>query len=107
MSTPREMLSEPACEIVKIKAVLIPIAVRFEIPDEVKEVTPLGRIRAIDGVRILRFYCLPSAGDILEFKDSRWRVLGLYHEVRPRGSKLVDQMPIVMTELISIGSTQA
>ena len=107
MVTPREMLSEPACEIVRVKAVLIPLAVRFEIPTDVKEVTPLGRIRAIDGVRVLRFYCIPSAGDIIEFKDSQWRVLGLYHEVRPQKSRLKDQMPIVLTEFISIGSTHA
>ena len=105
MVTPREMLSEPTCELVKIKAVLIPIAVRFEMPEEVKETIPLGRIRAIDGVRILRFYCIPSAGDILEFKHSQWRVLGMFHKVRPQKSRLKDQMPIVMTDFISIGST--
>ena len=107
MVTPREMLSEPTCELVKVKAVLIPIAVRFEIPEEVKETTPLGRIRAIDGVRILRFYCIPSADDIIEFKDSQWRVLGMFHEVRPQKSRLKDKMPIVMTEFVSIGSTDA
>ena len=107
MVTPREIASEPTYETVKVKAVLIPLGVRFELPEDAKERITISRVRAIDGVRILRFYCIPSAGDILEFKDSRWRVLGLYHEVRPRGSKLVDQMPIVMTDFVSIGSTNA
>ena len=107
MVTPHEIASQPTYETIKDKAVLIPLGVRFELPEATKECTTISRVRAIDGVRILRFYCIPSAGDILEFKDSRWRVLGLYHEVRPRGSKLVDQMPIVMTDFVSIGSTNA
>ena len=107
MSTPREMLAETPYEVVKVKAVLTPLLVRLQIPIEVKEITPLGRVKAIDGVRLIRFYCLPSAGDIIEFKDSQWRVLGLYHEVRPSGSTLKDKLPIVMTEFISIGSAHA
>ena len=107
MVTPREIASEPTYETVKVKAVLIPLGVRFELPEAIKECTTISRVRAIDGVRVLRFYCIPSAGDIIEFKDSRWRVLGLYHEVRLRGSTLIDQMPIVLTEFVSIGSTHA
>ena len=107
MVTPREIALEPTYETVKVKAVLIPLGVRFELPEDAKERTTISRVRAIDGVRVLRFYCIPSAGDIIEFKDSQWKVLGLYHEVRLRGSTLIDQMPIVLTEFISIGSTNA
>lgn len=107
MVTPREIALGPDYEIVKVKAVLIPIGVRFELPEDVKERTTISRVRAIDGVRVLRFYCLPAAGDIIEFKDSQWRVLGMFHEVRPQKSRLKDQMPIVMTEFISIGSAHA
>ena len=107
MVTPREIASGPTYETVKVKAVLIPLGVRFELPEDAKERTTISRVRAIDGVRVLRFYCIPSAGDIIEFKDSQWRVLGLYHEVRPQKSKLKDQMPIILTEFISIGSTHA
>ena len=102
MRLPREIASEPTYETVKIKAVLIPLAVRFELPDETKERITIGRTRAIDGVRILRFYCVPSAGDIIEFKQSQWKVTGLYHEVRPSGSKLIDKMPIVLTEFVGM-----
>ena len=83
-------------------AVLIPFGVRFEIPDEVKERMTVGRVRAIDGVRLCRFYATPSVGDIIEFKQSTWKVTGLHHQINLSKSTLKDQMAIVLTEFISV-----
>ena len=102
MRLPREIATEPQTETLKVMAVLIPIGVRFELPDEVKERMTVGRVRAIDGVRVCRFYAVPSVGDIVEFKQSTWKVTGLHHEVHLSKSTLKDKMAIVLTEFIAV-----
>jgi hypothetical protein len=98
MVTPREIFTGPQYETIRFKAILIPYLVRFALPDGIKETMPLTRSRELDGDRILRFYATPSKGDIISFRGILFKVLGLFHEPMPRGSKRVDKMPIVITE---------
>ena len=100
MSTPREMHLGPKYETVRLRAVLIPFPVNFDIPEAVREAMPIGQLHRLMGVRLVRMYCIPHPGDTIEFRGHLWKVLGLHHEVRPTGSKMIDKLPIALTEYI-------
>lgn len=101
MASLREMTNPIEWEIIKIKAVLTPFPVQFEFPDEARESVPIGDIRSIEGVRLLRFYCNPAKGDLISFRGHLFRVTHLLHECQPKGSPKRDQMPIVITQYLS------
>ncbi|MGL5064027.1 MAG: hypothetical protein ACRC62_28910 [Microcoleus sp.] len=68
-----------------------------------KETTPRSVVKAIDGVRILRFVTPPVPGDVVEFRGYIWKVSGRFHEdVKVKGSPQKDRMPIVITEYIGV-----
>ena len=60
-----------------------------------------GNERAIDRIHIMRFYCDPSKGDIIEFKGYAWAVLGLVHTPLTKGSTGQDRAPQIRTEFIA------
>ena len=98
MSELRDLLTENQTETVRIKAVLIPISVLFKFPEAVRESVPMKTIKAIEGVRILRFYTAPVPGDVIQFRGHLFSVIGRHHECQVRGSSRKDQMPIVITQ---------
>ena len=101
MSELRELTTDPQYETVRIKAILTPLLVRFEFPDEARDTTPRSVLKAIEGDRILRFYTVPVSPDVIEFRGFLWKVLGRFHaDVRVKGSPGKDKMPIVLTEFL-------
>ena len=101
MNNLRELAEDSRYETVRIKAILTPFPVRFEFPDELRETTPRAILKAIEGVRVLRFFTPPVSPDTIEFKGFLFRVLGRFHEdVKVKGSPQIDRMPIVITEYI-------
>lgn len=101
MDTLKELSEEPRYKRTIVKAILTPFPVRFEFPEEVRETTPRAVLKAIEGIRVLRFYTPPVSPDTIEFRGFLWRVLGRHHEdVKVKGSPQKDRMPIVITEYI-------
>ncbi len=100
MNNLREVSSDNQWEIVKIKAVLTPFPVRFEFPDETRETIPKSIIKSIEGVRVLRFYCCPVSGDLVQFRGHLFIVQALHHEVQVRGSNKADKLPTVITRYL-------
>ena len=101
MDNLRELSADPRYETIRVKAVLTPLPVRFEFPDEMRETTPKAVLKAIEGIRVLRFYTPPVSPDIIEFRGYLWKVSGRFHEdVKMKGSPQRDRMPIVITEYI-------
>jgi len=100
MANLRELSTENQWELVKIKAVLTPFAARFEFPIEARENIPKSVIKAIEGVRVLRFYSHPLKDDVISFRGYLWSVVGKFHEPQVRGSSKADQLPIVLTSYI-------
>ena len=92
---------EPRYKRTLIKAILIEFPVRFDFPDELRETTPRAILKAIEGVRVLRFYTPPVSPDVIEFRGYLWKVSGRFHEdVKVKGSPQKDRMPIIITEYI-------
>ena len=60
-----------------------------------------GNERAIDRIHIMRFYCDPSKGDVIEFKGYAWALVGLFHRPSVKGSIGQDRAPQVRTEFIT------
>lgn len=98
MASLREMTAQPEWETVRVKAILTPFPVRFEFPDTARDNIPIGELRSIEGIRLLRFYCNPARGDLISYRGHLFRVTHLLHECQPKGSPRKDQMPIVMTQ---------
>jgi hypothetical protein len=91
-STPQERI------VVKAETLFFPVILRL--PDEVKEAMPASQSRAIDRRHVMRFYNVPSKGDIIEFKGHAWGVVGLYHLPLVKGSPGQDKCPEVITQYI-------
>ena len=73
----------------------------LSLPDEVKDTLPISLSRTIDRIHIMRFYCDPSKGDIIEYKGFAWVVLGLVHTPLVKGSTGQDRAPQIRTEFIA------
>ena len=102
MSKLREMLSPVEYETVKIICTPIPFPVLFNLPDHVKEQMSRTEVKAIEGVRILRFYTAPINPDTIEFKGHVWMVKARHHETQIRGSSKADRLPTVLTEYLGL-----
>jgi hypothetical protein len=101
MNNLRELAEDSRYEKVKIKCTLIPFPVCLELPESIKETLPRSITKAIEGIRIMRFYAAPVSGDTLEFRGFIFKVLGRHHEdLKVKGSPQKDRMPIVITEFI-------
>ena len=101
MNNLREIAEDPRYETIKIKAILTPFPCKFDFPDELRETTPRSIVKAIEGIRILRFVTPPVPSDVIQFRGHHWKVLGRFHEdVKVKGSPQKDRMPIVITEYI-------
>jgi hypothetical protein len=97
MSNLREMLADFEYETVTILCKPIPFPVRFELPDEVKEIMSRTDVKAIDGNRILRFYTPPVIDDVIQFRGHLWQVKGRFHECQIKGSPRPDRLPTILT----------
>ena len=107
MNNLREIAENPGYKTTTVKAVLTPFPVRFDFPDDLRETTPRATVKAIEGVRVLRFYTPPVPLDIIEFRGHLWKVLGRFHEdVKVRCSPQKDRMAIVITEYFGVKSDQ-
>ena len=102
MSKLREMLSPVEYQTVKIMCVPIPFSVLFQLPDVVKENMPRTEVKAIEGNRILRFYCAPIGGDTIQYRGHIWVVRNLHHETQVKGSSKPDRLPTVLTTYVGI-----
>ncbi len=100
MSKFRKMLADVEYETVQIWCKPIPFPVRFTLPDDLKESMPLTMVRAIDGIRTLRFYSPPDIGHTIEFRSHLWQVTGIYHECQIKGSPNPDRLPTVLTKYL-------
>ena len=101
MDNLRELSADPRYETIKIRAILTLFPVRLEFPDEMRETTPKSVLKAVEGVRMLRFYTPPVSPDIIQFRGYLWKVSGRFHEdVKVKGSAQKDRMPIVVTEYV-------
>ena len=60
-----------------------------------------GNERAIYRIHIMRFYCDPSKGDVIEFKGYAWALVGLFYRPLVKGSIGQDRAPQVRTEFIT------
>ena len=101
MDNLRELSEEPRYKRTLIKAILIEFPVRFDFPAELREKTPKAILKAIEGVRVLRFFTPPVSPDIIEFRGYLFKVSGRFHEdVKVKGSPQIDRMPIVVTEFV-------
>ena len=100
MSKFREMLAETEYQTLRIKCVPIPFPVRFVLPDEVKDSMALSQVKAIDGIRTLRFYSAPGIGHTIEFRSHLWLVKGFHHECQIKGSPKPDRLPTVLTQYL-------
>ena len=99
MANLRELASDSRYETVNIKATLIPFPVRFDFPDELRDVTSRTVIKSVHGVRVLCFYTPPVPNDVIEFRGYLFKVSGRFHEdVKVKGSPQKDRMPIIVTE---------
>ena len=96
------MLSDVEYQTVKIMCTPIPFPVRFELPDEVKETMPRTEVKAIEGNRILRFYCPPVENDVIQFRSHLFAVIGRFHECQVKGSPKPDRLPTVLTRYLGI-----
>jgi hypothetical protein len=101
MSSLREIAEDSRYTTIKIKAKLTPFPVSLELPDTVKEGLPRSLTKEVEGVRVMRFYTPPIAGDTIEFKGFMFKILARHHGgLRVHGSAGKDTMPIVITEYI-------
>lgn len=99
MNNLREIAEDSRYSTIRIKCTLIPFPVSLELPESVKETLPRTVTKAIEGIRIMRFYTPPVSGDTIEFRGFIFKVLGRHHEdVKVKGSPQKDRMPIVITE---------
>jgi hypothetical protein len=100
MADLRSIIAETEYEVIKIKCKPIPFPVRFVLPDEVKESMALTQVKAIDGIRTLRFYSPPDIGHTIEFRGHLWLVKSIYHECQIKGSSKADRLPTILTEYL-------
>ena len=74
---------------------------KLELPESVKERLSRATVKAIEGVRVMRFHTPPVAPDTIEFKGFLFKVLGRHHEdLKVKGSHERSKMAIVITEFI-------
>ena len=91
-ATPKEQV------IVSATTLFFPVIRRLS--DTLKETMPAAQSRAIEKRYVMRFYNVPSKGDIIEFKGHAWGVVGIYHLPLIKGSPGQDKCPEIITEFI-------
>lgn len=94
------LLDETPQERVIVSATTLFFPVSFRLPDTLKETMPAAQFRAIEKLHLMRFYNVPSKGDIIEFKAHLWSVLGFHHRPLVKGSPGQDQCPVIVTEYL-------
>ncbi len=100
MSKFRKMLADVEYETVQIWCKPVPFPVKFKLPDGVKETMPLAQVKAIEGIRTLRFYSPPDIRHTIEFRGHLWQVTGIYHECQIKGSPSPDRLPTILTQYL-------
>ena len=100
MSKRNLLLDETPQERVIVSATTLFFPVILRLPDTLKETMPAAQSRAIEKRHVMRFYNVPSKGDIIEFKGHAWGVVGLYHLPLVKGSPGQDKCPEIITEYI-------
>ena len=86
--------------VIAANTLFFPVILRL--PESVKEKLPASQTRAIDRRHIMRFYNVPSKGDLIEFKGYVWGVVGFYHAPLVKGSPGQDKCPEIITEYIGL-----
>ena len=77
-------------------ALFYPIVLRL--PESVRESMPAAQSLYITKRHVMRFFNVPSKGDFINFGGHVWRVIGLSHTPRVKGSPASDHVPEVITE---------
>lgn len=93
-STPQERI------VIAANTLFFPVILRL--PDEIKERLTAPQSRSIDRRHVMRFYNVPSKGDLIEFKGYVWGVVGFYHAPLVKGSPGQDKCPEIITEFIGL-----
>jgi len=79
-------------------ALFYPVILRL--PIELKESMAATKFRAIDKRHVMRFFNTPSRDDLINFSGHIWRVLGLSHTPRLKGSPAQNHCPEIITQYI-------
>ena len=79
-------------------ALFYPVILRL--PDELKESMPATKFMAIDKRHVMRFFNVPSRDDLINFSGHIWRVLGMSHTPRLKGSPAQNHCPEIITQYI-------
>lgn len=104
MNNLREIAEDSRYTTIRIKTTLIPFPVSLQLPESLKEALPRTVTKAIEGIRMMRFYTPPVPGDTIEFRGFLFKVLGRHHEdLKVKGSPQRDRMPIVIAEYVERG----
>jgi hypothetical protein len=75
-------------------------SVAFQLPPEVRDKYPASRINKYRFPLLMRFFKVPSAGDLITHDKFTWRVTGFEHLIQRRGSPNQDYLPVVQTEFV-------
>lgn len=101
MTSLKDLAEDCRYSVVKTSAKLTLFPVKLELPESIKETLPRATVKAIEGVRVMRFHTPPVAPDTIEFKGFLFKVLGRHHEdLKVKGSHERTRMAIVLTEFI-------
>lgn len=84
--------------VIAANTLFFPVILRL--PDTVKDTMTAPQSRAIDRRHVMRFYNVPSKGDLIEFKGYVWGVVGFYHAPLVKGSPGQDKCPEIITEYV-------
>ena len=90
--------AESTTTVIRAKPLFFPVL--FTLPEELREMNPASETRKIEGQFLMRFYCVPSPGDVITFGGYQWQVSHLNHSPQKKGSRHQDECPIVITEFI-------
>ena len=99
--TKRRLLLESNSEetiIILKDALFYPIVLRL--PESVRESMPAAQSLYIAKRHVMRFFNVPSKGDFINFGGHVWRVIGLSHTPRVKGSSAQDHVPEVITDYL-------
>ena len=74
----------------------------FRLPESVRESMPAAQSLYISKRHVMRFFNVPSKGDLINFGGQAWLVVGLVHTPRVKGSPAPDHVPEVLTEYFGV-----
>ncbi|NJN49608.1 MAG: hypothetical protein HC805_07380 [Alkalinema sp. RL_2_19] len=94
------LLENAQVETVLIRAKPLFFPVLFELPDHIKETVPASVTLGYQGSFVMRFYCNPLPGDVINYRGFRWQVSHLEHSPQRKGSPKQDECPIVHVEFL-------